>query len=338
MSNLLLYKNYGDVSCSTPPVQLNYVTQPSLAVCQANASSVIGCATSPYFLAYTAECLSITNPPSQTYESTAAKVFGSAPYVQASIYSSATCNSYSMYNLRQYRVGACYQFNGSHEDPLFSFGGLSRRAQVRQAAITGKLTDFAIEVFSDLQCKNYFNIVSFVADAVECQETTFFNSQTSYVVFNVVNSNAISSSTATGSGGGSGPSPTGTSPSSGIGSTTVSSDFVHSTTFYFILVGALVVFSVGMAIVSYNRRKFFMQYGRFAGGVNHAPSAPLMNYSASSAAIVPGPSIVASQNGLGAQENQRLGVYSANQYGTSQGTNQGTSQPPAYSITADRPV
>ncbi|KAJ3018261.1 UNVERIFIED_CONTAM: hypothetical protein HDU68_011245 [Siphonaria sp. JEL0065] len=128
MSNLLLYKNFGDVTCSTVPVQLNYVQQSSLSECQSNAASVVGCATSPFFVAYTAECL-VTPTQSQAYESTAAKVFGSAPYVEALIYSSNSCDPSSMYNLRQYRVGGCYQFNGSHEDPQFSYAATLVTAQ-----------------------------------------------------------------------------------------------------------------------------------------------------------------------------------------------------------------
>ncbi|KAJ3010935.1 UNVERIFIED_CONTAM: hypothetical protein HDU68_001906 [Siphonaria sp. JEL0065] len=315
MSNLLLYKNYGDASCSTPPVQLNYVQQPSLADCQGNATAVVGCATSPYFVAYTAECLPPNTTQSQAYESTAAKVFGSAPYVEAMIYTANTCTPTTMYNLRQYRVGGCYQFNGNHEDPQFSYGGLSRKAGVTVSLATGALTNFTIQIYSDSQCQEYSKSISFVANDVECQPTTFFNSRTSYVVLNVFNSNAIS-----------GPAPTGTSPGTGNNGNTnsSSSDFIHSSSFYGVIAAVLIVLVVGSAFWRRYARKHknnSAEYVHSAGQVNHTLASPA-NYSAP-ASFVSAQSIAISQNGNSVAQNERLGVYGSNQL------------PPAYSITAD---
>ncbi|KAJ3010937.1 UNVERIFIED_CONTAM: hypothetical protein HDU68_001908 [Siphonaria sp. JEL0065] len=208
-------------------------------------------------------------------------------------------------------------------------GGLSRKAQVTASTVTGALTNFTIQIFSDSACKNPVNSVTFVANDVVCQSTNFYNSRISYAVFNVFNGNAISTGgtgtgTDTGSGSGGG---------SGAGS---SSDFTHSPAFYGAIAGAVVL--VVLAVVFWTRKRK-NQPAPSTSQVNYAPPPPSQNNygNATQAIYVPGPAsnystpvshvstpiIVASQKGA---QTERLGVY---------GTDQ---RPPTYSITADGSV
>ncbi|KAJ3347676.1 hypothetical protein HDU83_001897 [Entophlyctis luteolus] len=172
LSYLKTYYDYADTACASPVSEINYYPMDTLADCQSAAADVIGCSTSPYFLAFRAECVTTG------FRENGAQVFGtSASYVEAYVYTAATCSdSTSLVNLRQYRVGGCYQFSGAD-----GFGGKSRQGALAPTSTNS----FVINIFNDTACTVFYQSVTFLADNTTCQNTAFFSAG-SYVKMHIV--------------------------------------------------------------------------------------------------------------------------------------------------------
>ncbi|KAJ3348955.1 hypothetical protein HDU83_000939 [Entophlyctis luteolus] len=193
LNYLTTYYDYADSACASPVSEINYYPTATLAACQAAAANVSGCATSSFFLAFEAKCITTG------FTENGAEVFGSASsYVEAYVYTSASCSdATSLVNLRQYRIGGCYQFSGAD-----GFGGKSRRG----ALASGSAESFLINIYNDTACNDFYQAVTFLADNTTCQNTNFFNAGSYVKMHAVVVGSATSTSTADGgsSGGGGG--------------------------------------------------------------------------------------------------------------------------------------
>ncbi|KAJ3186788.1 hypothetical protein HDU82_004217, partial [Entophlyctis luteolus] len=172
LNYLTTYYDYADSACASPVSEINYYPTATLAACQAAAANVSGCATSSFFLAFEAKCITTG------FTENGAEVFGSASsYVEAYVYTSASCSdATSLVNLRQYRIGGCYQFSGAD-----GFGGKSRRG----ALASGSAESFLINIYNDTACNDFYQAVTFLADNTTCQNTNFFNAG-SYVKMHAV--------------------------------------------------------------------------------------------------------------------------------------------------------
>ncbi|KAJ3202255.1 hypothetical protein HDU83_000711 [Entophlyctis luteolus] len=159
LNYLTAYYDFADSLCATPVSVINYYPEASYAACDALAANVSGCATSDYYLAYEANCVTYG------FHKNGLSVFGSNSFTEVFIYSSPTCSDSSITNLRQYRIDGCYQFSGND-----GFGGLSRMG----TASVSKST-FDIMIFSDTACSIFYQNVTFSADNSTCQKSTFFN-------------------------------------------------------------------------------------------------------------------------------------------------------------------
>ncbi|KAJ3380549.1 hypothetical protein HDU84_005742 [Entophlyctis sp. JEL0112] len=185
LSYLTTYYDYADTACASPVSEINYYPTSSLAACQSAVANESECTTSDYFLAFRAACVT------SGFRENGAEVFGdSTSYSETYVYSDATCSdATALVNLRQYRVGGCYQYSGTD-----GFGGKSRRGAVSP----GATESFVINIYNDTACNEFYQSVTFLADNTTCQKTTFFNAG-SYVKMHLVDASVTAGSNSTGS-------------------------------------------------------------------------------------------------------------------------------------------
>ncbi|KAJ3347675.1 hypothetical protein HDU83_001896 [Entophlyctis luteolus] len=181
LSYLTTYYDYADTACASPVSEINYYPTSSLAACQSAVANESECTTSDYFLAFRAACVT------SGFRENGAEVFGdSTSYSETYVYSDATCSdATALVNLRQYRVGGCYQYSGTD-----GFGGKSRRGAVSP----GATESFVINIYNDTACNEFYQSVTFLADNTTCQKTAFFNAG-SYVKMHLVDASVTAGST-----------------------------------------------------------------------------------------------------------------------------------------------